>query len=249
MTVRAASAAGVLERIVTVFADLGAEDEWPGARELAAGHAAHYGLRHEVVCREITVPGGQRVRQTLSEHIAERGLWPDAARRYCTSDMKRAPVHRLMTRLAAEKHAAGTAGPVRILNVLGLRAEESPARAVLAAFGRDERASNKSVRHVDQWLPVHDLTAAEVWEVIGQAGTRSHWIYDHLPRLSCRFCVLAGRDALITAAQLDPQGAARRAAAEQQMGHQFRKDLSMAEIIAAASTRPAPAEPRMRQPS
>jgi hypothetical protein len=39
--------------------------------------------------------------------------------------MKRGPVHRLMTRLAAEQRAAGITGrPVRILNVLGLRAQE-----------------------------------------------------------------------------------------------------------------------------
>ena len=36
-TVRAADAAGVRDRIVTVFCDLGDEDEWPGTRELAAG--------------------------------------------------------------------------------------------------------------------------------------------------------------------------------------------------------------------
>src|ERR1700722_1806601 len=52
-TVRAADAAGVRDRIVTVFCDLGDEDEWPGTRELAAEHAAHYGLRHETVWRDV----------------------------------------------------------------------------------------------------------------------------------------------------------------------------------------------------
>jgi integrase len=83
-TVRAAGAAGVRDRIVTVFCDLGAEDEWPGTRELAAEHAAFYQLRHEVVCREVANAEGERVQQTLSEHIEQRGMWPDAARRYCT---------------------------------------------------------------------------------------------------------------------------------------------------------------------
>jgi 3'-phosphoadenosine 5'-phosphosulfate sulfotransferase (PAPS reductase)/FAD synthetase len=83
-TVRAADSAGVRDRIVTVFCDLGDDDEWPGTRELAAEHAAHYGLRHEVVCREVISADGERVQQTLSEHIEQRGMWPDAARRYCT---------------------------------------------------------------------------------------------------------------------------------------------------------------------
>jgi 3'-phosphoadenosine 5'-phosphosulfate sulfotransferase (PAPS reductase)/FAD synthetase len=237
-TVRAADTAGVRDRIVTVFCDLGDEDEWPGTRELAAEHAAHYGLRHEVVRREITTPGGQRMQQTLSEHIEQRSKWPDAARRYCTSDLKRAPVHRLMTRLAAEKRAAGITGRrVRILNVLGLRAQESARRALMAPFSRDERATNQTVRLVDEWLPIHSWTAGQVWARIGQAGTRPHPVYAAgMPRLSCRFCVLASRSALVLAARLDPGGAERRAAMEERMGHTFRAGLPMRDIIAEAKT-------------
>lgn len=242
-TVRAADAAGVRHRIVTVFCDLGDEDEWPGTRELAAEHAAHYGVRHEVVRREIATAGGRRVPQSLSEHIEARGMWPDAARRYCTSDMKRAPVHRLMTRLAGEKRAAGiTRRRVRILNVLGLRAQESPGRALLAPFARDQRATNQTVRLVDQWLPVHDWDARQVWDRIASAGTRPHPVYAAgMPRLSCRFCVLASRSALVLAARLDPDGAERRAEMEERMGHRFRNDLAMRDIVAEAKTAPGPA--------
>src|SRR6266536_252683 len=201
VTVRAADAAGDRPKIVVVFADLGADDEWPGSPGLAAEHAAHYGLRFETVRREITAPDGPRRPQGLIEHIEARGKWPDAARRYCTSDAKRAPVYRLMTALAREQHAAGVTGrPVRILNVLGLRAQESPRRALMAPFRHDERASN-SVRQVDEWLPVHSWTAEQVWAQIAQAGTWPHPVYAQgMPRLSCRFCVLASRPALVRAA-------------------------------------------------
>jgi 3'-phosphoadenosine 5'-phosphosulfate sulfotransferase (PAPS reductase)/FAD synthetase len=243
VTVSAASASGVQDRVVAVFADLGADDEWPGTAELAAEHAAHYGLRFEKVHREITGPDGTRRPQGLIEHIAARGMWPDAARRYCTSDAKRAPVYRLMTRLAAERRAAGVSGrTVRILNVLGLRAQESPRRALMSPFRRDDRASN-GARQVDQWLPVHSWTTEQIWACITKAGTRPHPVYAQgMPRLSCRFCVLASRSALIRAAQLDPEGARRRAELEQQMGHQFRRDLSMRDVIAAAEAAPG-AEP------
>ncbi len=236
-TVRAADAAGVRDRIITVFCDLGDEDEWPGTRELAAEHAAHYGLRHEVVRREITGPDGQPMQQSLSAHIEQRGKWPDAARRYCTSDLKRAPVYRLMTRLAAEKRAAGVTGRrVRILNVLGLRAQESAKRALMAPFSRDERATNQTVRLVDEWLPIHSWTATQVWARIAKAGTRPHPIYAAgMPRLSCRFCVLASRSALILAARLDPGGAERRAQMEERMGHTFRAGLPMRDIITEAA--------------
>ncbi|MFF5573071.1 hypothetical protein [Streptomyces luteogriseus] len=58
--------AGVLDRIVCVHADLGSA-EWEGTKELAAEHAAAYGLRclrFEVVVRN----GGD-----LIERIEERG--------------------------------------------------------------------------------------------------------------------------------------------------------------------------------
>lgn len=243
-TVRAADAAGVRDRVVTLFCDLGSDDEWPGTRELAAEHAAWYGLRHEVVCREVTADDGQRVQQSLSDHIEDRGLWPDAARRYCTSDMKRAPVYQLMTRLAAEQRSAGVTGRrVRILHVLGLRAQESPRRALLAPLARDERATNKTVRLVDQWLPIHDWDTSRVWERIAEAGTRPHPVYaSGMPRLSCRFCVLASRSALVLAARLDPGGAEQRARQEERMGHRFRKDLSMRDIIAEAKAATGPTD-------
>jgi 3'-phosphoadenosine 5'-phosphosulfate sulfotransferase (PAPS reductase)/FAD synthetase len=129
-----------------------------------------------VACRDVSTGDGPR-QQTLTEHIETRGKWPDAARRYCTSDMKRAPVYRLMTRLAHERRAAGVAGRVRFLNVLGMRAQESRRRALLALFTHDERASNLTVRWVDEWLPIHSWDVTHVWARIAEAGTRPHWVY------------------------------------------------------------------------
>ena len=170
----------MLHRVITVFADLGSDDEWPGTLELASSHAAFYGLRHEIVRREVAGPDGIRVQQSLSERIESRGRWPDRKRRYCTSDSKRSPVYRLMTRLAAEQRAAGITGrPVRILNVLGMRAEESTDRAQMQPFGPDTRASNKTVRHVDRWLPIHSWTAHQ--RSPRQVPTRTPFIWPECP--------------------------------------------------------------------
>jgi hypothetical protein len=46
-----------------------------------------------------------------------------------TSDFKRGPIRRVITALVAESRAAGLTGrQVRVLNIMGHRAEESPQR-------------------------------------------------------------------------------------------------------------------------
>ncbi len=230
VVVEAARAADVLDRLVVVHADLG-DNEWPGTAQLAAEHAAQYGLRFEIVSRQ--QDDGEV--ETILRRVSARGMWPDAARRWCTSDHKRGPIRKLMTQLAAEQRAAGIVGrPVRILNVMGFRAEESPARRGRVPYSFDGSASNGR-RHVDTWLPIHGWTTAQVWQRIEQAGTRPHPAYAAgMSRLSCRFCVLASRADLICSARVNPELAERYAAVEAETGHRFRKDLSMAEIIAAA---------------
>lgn len=52
--------------------------------------------------------------------------------------------------------------------------------------------------------------------------------------LSCSLCVLGSRADLVRAAQLRPELAAEYAELEAEIGHRFRNDLSMAEIITAA---------------
>jgi 3'-phosphoadenosine 5'-phosphosulfate sulfotransferase (PAPS reductase)/FAD synthetase len=228
--VRQADEAGVRDRIVCVFADLGKKDEWEGTEEIARYHAEFYGLRFIVVRKGESK--GQPV--TLLEHIEKRGMWPDQKNRYCTSDMKRDPVSTIFTRLVREALEVGHQGVVRILNIQGMRAQESPMRAKMPAFRADTRASNGK-RHVDIWLPIHGLTEAEVWADIKESGVRCHPIYDAgMPRLSCRFCVLAGRKSLVRAAQLDPSGAKERADLEDRMGHTFQNGTSMHTIIAEA---------------
>lgn len=226
-----AHAAGILDRVVVVHADLG-DAEWDGVPQLAAEHAAHYGLRFELTGR--TTTDGRP--ETILERVAQRGMWPDAARRWCTSDHKRGPIRKVMTKLAAELRVNRqvTGRPVRILNVMGLRAQESAARARRAAYAPNPSASNGR-RHVDDWYPIHHWSTDDVWKRITAAGTRPHKAYQRgMSRLSCRFCVLASRADLVCSARLNPALAERYATVERAVGHRFRKDLSMADIIAEA---------------
>jgi 3'-phosphoadenosine 5'-phosphosulfate sulfotransferase (PAPS reductase)/FAD synthetase len=141
--VERAKAVGVMDRLVAVHADLG-RVEWQGTRELAEAQAKHYGIRFEVVKKN----GGD-----LLEHIEKRGMWPSSKARYCTSDYKRGPVRTLMTRLVEESGWKPGDPKIRILNCMGLRAEESTARSKRESFAHDDGASNKTKRDVDEWLP------------------------------------------------------------------------------------------------
>jgi 3'-phosphoadenosine 5'-phosphosulfate sulfotransferase (PAPS reductase)/FAD synthetase len=210
----------VVERIVVVHADLG-RVEWAGTKELAAEQAAHYGHRFEVVAR----PQGD-----LLDHIEARGMFPDSKNRYCTSDHKTGQVLKVMTRLVAE-----LGRPARILNCLGIRADESPARAKKVPFESDRKASNGK-RRVDRWYPIFDWTEAQVWARVKRSGVRHHPAYDlGMPRLSCCFCVLAGKHSLVLAAKHNPELAGAYLGVEERTGHKFRNDLSMAEIVRLAA--------------
>jgi 3'-phosphoadenosine 5'-phosphosulfate sulfotransferase (PAPS reductase)/FAD synthetase len=212
-------------RLVAVHADLG-EMEWPGTRELAAEHAAHYGLRFEVVHKR----DAQGERQDLLQQVRLRKKWPSSTCRYCTSDHKRGPVRTLLTRLAAETRATGKMTPALIVNAMGLRADESPARAKKPSWIFDDSASNGR-RDVWTWLPLHAWTEAEVWARIATAGTRSHSAYRRVSRLSCMFCIFSPREALAIAGQENPALLERYVAVEKEIGHKFRVSLSLVDVV------------------
>ena len=222
-------AAGVdRSRIVVVHADLG-RVEWAGTRELAEQHAAAYGLRFEVV---------RRTKGDLLDQIETRGMFPSSTARYCTSDQKTAQVAKLMTRLAAEHRQTPTdveaIRPIRILNCLGMRAQESVARAKKVPYGPDRPASNGR-REVTRWLPIFDWTVEQVWDTIRRSGLPYHPAYDAgMPRLSCVLCVLAGRKELVIAARLNPELTREYVTVETKIGHTFKADLSIKEIAAEA---------------
>lgn len=229
--VRMCKEAGVdPKRIVAVHADLG-RIEWPGCPQLAGRQAEHYGVRFEVV---------KRTGCDLLDRVRERGKWPGMGRtRYCTSDFKRSPIRRLMTALADEFHGGSFAGPgarfagreCRILNCMGMRAQESPDRAKMRPFEMDHENSRRSVWN---WLPIHPMPVEEVWSDIRKSGVPHHEVYDRgMPRLSCSFCIYAPPAALMLAGRLRPDLLCDYVEVEKATGHKFKIDVSIAAIQAA----------------
>ncbi|MFI7608489.1 phosphoadenosine phosphosulfate reductase family protein [Micromonospora sp. NPDC049366] len=243
-----AASAGVLDRVVVQYNDLGrvvwpstreadealaAEgfEPWlvdrfgdrPGCRDLARLHARHFGVRFEV---------RSRAGLDLLDDIERRGKFPDAARRWCTSDFKRGPGQKLLTELTRELDLDR---PARIVYVYGFRAEESTNRARKSPCAPNASASNLTRRHVVDWYPVHHWTEEQVWAEIRAEGVPWAWPYDAgMSRLSCSMCVLASKQDLLTAIRLRPGLARQYAAVEERIGHSFQQGRPMAALLAEA---------------
>lgn len=217
---------GVLDRVVVGHADLG-RVEWPGTTDLARRQADRYDLPFFVVSAN---------GPDLLERVERRGMWPSPRQRWCTSDLKRGPLRRLMTHLVGQHRKRVGDVRVKLLNVMGLRAEESPARAGKPVSYLDRSASNGR-REVTNFLPLHEWSEGDVWKRIDSSRIADlvHPAYGAgMPRLSCRFCIFAPKAALVTAARLNPGLAEDYARTERKTGHRFRVDCSMAEVVEIA---------------
>jgi 3'-phosphoadenosine 5'-phosphosulfate sulfotransferase (PAPS reductase)/FAD synthetase len=225
-------------RIVAVHADLG-EMEWEGCPELAGKQSEHYGLRLITTKRN----GGD-----LLEYVRRRGKWPSPKQRYCTSDFKRGPIRRVMTRLTDDLRRSSTLradhGPVRILNCMGMRAQESPFRSKMQPLAIDggQKIDKKTgklkwygasngLREVWNWLPIHQWPIEEVWSDIRASGVPYHQVYDlGMPRLSCSLCIFAQPPALKLAGRLRPKLLDKYVQVEREIGHTFKIDVALVDI-------------------
>lgn len=221
---RLASVQGVLDRVVAVHADLG-RSEWPGTTELAERQCAAAGLSLHVVRR---TDGAD-----LLDLVERRGMWPSAAARYCTSDLKRAPIRKLMTALAREHRATlAEPRPCRILNCMGLRAAESSSRSKRQSIEPDATASTKTTRTVTNWHPILHWSDSEVWNHIHTNHLEYHPAYDldGVERLSCVCCVLASDAQLRAGIRNNPDLARTHADLEQRIDHRFTNTRSISDL-------------------
>ena len=178
------------DQLVAVHAPLG-KIEWPGTIDHILAT-----LPEGVPLILAPVASGK----TLLHRVEERRMWPSNSIRWCTSDFKTGPIERELRRyLKANPRFGG-----RVVNAMGMRADESAARARKVSWRRNESMSVAG-REVFDWLPVFDLSTEEVFRTIRDAGQLPHPAYlQGMSRMSCVFCIMASRSDLRTAAQLQP---------------------------------------------
>lgn len=217
-------------KVVVSHQDLG-QMEWDGTKDLVYQQAAHYGLRVEV--SKYRNKEGKEL--SLLDYVRKRGKWPSNKQRYCTSDFKRAPGSRVITKLFRES-------PGDIINVFGFRAQESPARAKKKEWVKNPRLSIKG-RDVWDWLPIHEMKEDEVWRIIHESGVPFHPAYTKgMPRLSCRFCIFAPRAALIISGRENPELLREYVTVEKEIGHTFQNGQSLEEIQTAIAAGEQPSK-------
>lgn len=122
--------------------------------------------------------------------------WSTPSMRFCTSEEKEAPIAS-----ALKKRFPGQT----IINVTGVRAEESTARArseIVKINSRLTRATDNTGGVT--WLPIHTYTGADVRAVHDESGFPLSEVYTvhGLSRYSCSFCIMSSEDDLTKSAAI-----------------------------------------------
>ncbi len=190
------------DQLIVVHAHLG-EAEWPGVIEHIEATTDH----------PLNVVEADR---TFLDMVLRRTMFPDARNRLCTSTLKTGPIRKFIRRVMNER------GATVAYNCTGIRAQESRSRAQKTPLSQHKALCTKA-RTVWDWLPIFDMSEAEVYDVIEAAGQQPHFAYGHRGdrngRLSCRFCVLGCQNDLRNSAEDDPYLYAMYTAVENITGH------------------------------
>ena len=171
-------------------------------------------------------------RQDLVEQIEERAKsdkipFPDSNNQWCTSDNKRGPLDRLVT-----PHEG------IVIMAMGMRAEESTRRSKMACCRIRPSKKPTKKRTTYDWLPLHNYTEINVWNVINQFGGHYHPMYKKEEthtglgnnRLSCALCILADKNDLKNGAYSNPETYRRYCKVELDTGFTFRKGFWLCSV-------------------
>lgn len=206
--------------VVMVHADLG-RAEWHNTTDYVHNLAQRKGLPLHIV----RWTHGDLIDRIWQRYYADpsRPCWPSSKVRYCTSDLKRAPI---------SKWIRNTYPTGRVVCAIGLRAEESSARARKTAVSVREDCTAPTLNRLTlNWLPIHDWTESDVWDCIQQHGNICHEAYrlgNH--RLSCACCVLASVNDLLNGAVHNPDTYRELCRIEAVTGYSFRKDFWLSDL-------------------
>ncbi len=205
-----------------VMADTGFEHQRPvSAEDFARSRCDAFDIPLTVV---------RNPRRTYLEMVEQRGMFPSAQYRQCTSDLKRGPIEKYIRTL-----------PFRLIfNCLGIRSEESPPRSKLQPLTRNSSLSTKT-RIVYNWYPIFDRSLSDVLSWHWTNAVPLHPVYipafhqdgttgGYLRRLSCRLFIFSTDSDLLAIRKHDPEAFHAISELEQKIGFTMRPAGSLVQI-------------------
>lgn len=193
--------------------------DWKETLPIVEAQCAHFGVKPIVVCGN-HADGSKKgfiskltsARKDRKTGEMKQNLFPDMGNRWCTSELKQAPIHKWIRNNLEGK----------ILNLMGERAEESSQRSKLEDVRFDEKLSAAG-REVWNVSPIHKLTESRVWEIIHARKIPIHPCYSWgVKRASCAICIFSSNADIALAAKHAPEIVAKYLAAEKKIDHTFR---------------------------
>lgn len=208
------------DQLHVVHADLG-EIEWLGVKDQI--RTAIDG-RELLVAQAIHADGSPkdffsavRQRRATLDRTGRSHLpaVPDRGNRFCTSDLKVTPIWKVI-----KAHAKTIPGARIIVNCVGIRGAESPARQTKidkrGTLNVNAKQTGKGTRwEALDWWPIAHWSDAEVWQLIEDESLPIHPAYKAgNDRLSCVFCIFGSRGDLQRGAAARPELLAKYAELE-----------------------------------
>lgn len=238
-----------------IHADLG-RIEWPESLPMCETLSTRFNIPLHVVTRSDgagLVEHWQRRLQTLKGQ--NKPFWSSSSSRYCTSDLKRAPIDKFLN----------STGHKLIISCEGIRADESAARSKKEPFTVRHNSSSfykgmtveealanfrPDKKLILTYYPIFNYTTEDVWNTYGLKSIdliRAQEAYAHncvVPswwsfhpayvygnqRVSCMFCVLGSLNDLQVGAAHNPGLLQELVDMEKESGFTFKSKFSLASL-------------------
>lgn len=186
-------------KFIIVHADLG-EMEWEPMHDFIQANA--FGIKVNIIKPEMSFFDLCRKYKRL----------PSGQARFCTDQLKTMPINKWLKANHPNK---------RILNCLGIRAQESTARSLKPVVSKAKGSTIATP--ITNWFPIFEYKLQDVWDSIAVVGQKPHPVYAKgFSRLSCVFCVLGKINEHKQAALLKPELAQKMSDLEQELGKTVR---------------------------
>lgn len=183
------------DQLHVIHADLGLV-EWSGVKDFIRSnisHALHIAQAIHADGTKKDLFSAIRARRAGldAQGKVDAPAFPSSAARFCTSDLKRDPIWKVIR--AHGDHSI-------VVNCVGIRAEESASRAKkvrqTGTLNINKKNTNSRRMAFDYW-PIADWDIDQVWYEIASAGQSPNPAYAAgNERLSCVFCIFGSRNDL-----------------------------------------------------